>query len=101
MPIRVCCINDSLVKYCIFADADKLEGYLVTRDNVCIYLTGTSLNDIIECVVLYRVVSCCVIVRRTEGRTLNRENPGSNSLAAVSKLWQVRSPDVTTVQSAV
>ena len=32
---------------------------------------------------------------------LNRENPGSNPLAAVSKLWQFRSSHVATVQSAV
>ena len=33
-------------------------------------------------------------------RTLNRENPGSNHLAAVSKRWQFHSPHVATVHTA-
>ena len=36
-----------------------------------------------------------------EHRTLNRENPSSYPLAAVSKLWQYHSPHVATVHSPV
>ena len=35
------------------------------------------------------------------GADLNRDNPGSNPLAAVSKLWQFRSSHVATFHSAV
>ena len=34
-------------------------------------------------------------------QALNRENPGSNPLAAVSKLWQFHSSHVDTVHLAV
>ena len=37
----------------------------------------------------------------SERRSLSRENPGSNPLAAVSKLWQFRSSHVATIHSAV
>ena len=42
----------------------------------------------------------CVCVRG-EGGTLNRENPGSNDLAAVSKLGQFISLRVAPVHSAI
>ena len=41
------------------------------------------------------------VPQRLECRPPNRENPGSNRLAAVSKLWQFRSPHVATVHSSV
>ena len=40
------------------------------------------------------------VASRSECRTLNRENPVSNTLAAVSKLWQFRSSHFATVHSA-
>ena len=40
-------------------------------------------------------------VQRLERWTVNRENPGSNHLAVVSKLWQFCSPHVASVHSAV
>ena len=36
-----------------------------------------------------------------ERGTFNRENPGLNPLAPVSKLWQFRSPHIATIHSAV
>ena len=39
--------------------------------------------------------------KRLESRALNRENPGSNRLAAVSNLCQFRSSHVATVHLAV
>ena len=42
-----------------------------------------------------------MMAQRLERRTLNRENPGSNPLAADSKLWQFRSSHVATAHSAI
>ena len=41
------------------------------------------------------------VARWLEYQTLDRENPGSNPLAAVSKLGQFRSPHFASVHAAV
>ena len=44
---------------------------------------------------------CGAVAKRLERWALDQENLGSNYLAAISKLWQFRSPHIVTVHSAV
>ena len=67
----------------------------------CVTISAFSTASVASCGGCSHSLLWREVAQWLEHRTLNRENPGSNPLAAVSKFWQFRSTHFATVHSSV